>query len=168
MIVRLNHTCVQESWLKPNLSYVVQGYEVVQKDRINGNGGGVATLVKLGIASREVKVNEEYETVVIDVRADNCNIRVINFYNPCKRLNTDLTKNIGVDGNSNIVWCGDFNAHSTLWGCENNDQNGNVIEKFLDCNDFVCLNDGNITRVDVIRGRNSVIDLTILSNNLSM
>lgn len=49
------------------------------------------------------------------------------------------------------MWCGDFNAHSNLWGCVNYDQNRQVIEDILDSNDLVCLNDGNMTRVDVIR-----------------
>lgn len=65
------------------------------------------------------------------------------------------------------MWCGDFKAHSTLWGCANNDQSGYVIEEVLDCNELVCLNDWTITRLDVVRRSNSVIDLTIVSNNLA-
>lgn len=65
---------------------MVQGYEAVCKDRIEGNGGGVITFIKLGVAYREVKMNEEYESLVTDVKTGNQNIRVINFYNPCKRL----------------------------------------------------------------------------------
>ncbi len=34
--------CVQETWLKPQLNFVLQGYVVIRKDRKQGNGGGVA------------------------------------------------------------------------------------------------------------------------------
>lgn len=65
------------------------------------------------------------------------------------------------------MWCGDFNAHSTLWESANNYQNGNVKEQMLDCSDLVCLNNGSITRLDVVRGSNSVLDLTTVSNYLA-
>lgn len=71
---------------------MVQGYEVDRKDKKKGNGGGMVTFVKVGVKYREVKVSEEYESVVIEIRADNHSIRVIHFYNPCKRLNIDIIK----------------------------------------------------------------------------
>lgn len=43
--------------------------------------------------------------------------------------------------NHSLVWCGDFNGHSTLWGSEINYFNGNVIENLLDGNYLVCEND---------------------------
>lgn len=36
--------CVQETWLKPNLDYVINGYISIRKDRNNGNSGGVARI----------------------------------------------------------------------------------------------------------------------------
>lgn len=159
--------CVQETWLKPNLSFVVQGYSVVRKDRNKGTGGGVITFIKQDVAFREVNVIEELEAVVVEVKAESQNIRIINFYNPCKSLNKELYKDIGGDGKCRVVWCGDFNAHSTLWGSTNNDPNGNVVEEILDENDLVCLNDGSVTRMDVVRGRHSVLDLTIVSSGLA-
>lgn len=84
---------------------MVKGYEAVRKERNEGNGGEVITFIKLGVAYRDVKVNEEYESVMIDVRTGNQNIRFINFYNLCKRLNKDLLKNIGGECNLNsVVW----------------------------------------------------------------
>lgn len=41
-----NIICVQETWLKPKLNFVLQGYNIVREDRKSGNGGGVATFIK--------------------------------------------------------------------------------------------------------------------------
>ena len=30
------------------------------------------------------------------------------------------------------IWCGDFNAHNSLWGSEHTDNNGIVIEEMID------------------------------------
>lgn len=38
--------CVQESWLKPCLGFVIPGYESLRKDRYNRSGGGCATFIK--------------------------------------------------------------------------------------------------------------------------
>lgn len=40
--------CVQESWLKPNLDFVIKGYDNPpnRRDRKEGNGGGCVPFVK--------------------------------------------------------------------------------------------------------------------------
>ncbi len=40
--------CVKESWLKPNLQFVLPGYKSVRKDRVEKQGGGVVTFIKEG------------------------------------------------------------------------------------------------------------------------
>lgn len=92
-------------------------------------------------------------------------IRIIN-YNPCNRLSKDLEKVIG-SGNHKIIWCGDFNAHSTLWGSSKDDHNGDVVEEIIDSNGLVCLNDGRNTRIDLVRGIGSAIDLTLVSEGIA-
>lgn len=52
----------------------------------------------------------------------NQKIRIINFYNPCDRLKDNLRQKVGGQGSFKLVWCGDFNAHDTLWGSEFNNQ----------------------------------------------
>lgn len=62
-----------------------------------------------------------------------------------------------------MIWCGDFNAHSTLWDSKHTNTNGNVVEEFLEDKHLVCLNDGKGTRIDVTRGLESSVDLTLRS-----
>lgn len=50
-----------------------------------------------------------------------------------------------------VIWCGEFNANSTLWG-KYNDKNGQVIEELIEIKNVVCHNDGRGTRINVRTG----------------
>ena len=41
--------CVQETWLKPCLDFVIPGYECLRADRENRVGGGCATFLGLQV-----------------------------------------------------------------------------------------------------------------------
>ena len=41
MATKPDIVCVQETWLKPRLDFVVHGYTVIRRDRNDGVGGGV-------------------------------------------------------------------------------------------------------------------------------
>ncbi len=45
----------------------------------------------------------------------------------------------------NVVWYGDFNSYNSLWGCNNTDVNGQLIEELIDDNYMVCINNGDGT-----------------------
>lgn len=60
--------CIQETWLKSHLDFVIQGYGVVRKDRKVGNGGGVATFIQNQVQYRVINEFEEYEVVAIDMQ----------------------------------------------------------------------------------------------------
>lgn len=72
---------------------------------------------------------------------------------------------MGKGGNGKVIICGDFNAHSSLWGSTRTDENGRIIEEYMDEHNLVCLNDGRGTRFDVGRGTESAIDLTSVRTN---
>ncbi len=41
---------------------------------------------------------------------------MVNFYNPCNELTLDELNIIRTKAGENLIWCGDFNAHNSLWG----------------------------------------------------
>lgn len=59
--------CVQESWLKPNLDFVIKGYDGVRKDRKEGNGGGCVPFVKRGVQYRVVAIGKQLEYIVLEI-----------------------------------------------------------------------------------------------------
>lgn len=34
--------CIQETWLKPQMDFIIKGYNVIRNDREYGRGGGIA------------------------------------------------------------------------------------------------------------------------------
>lgn len=58
--------------------------------------------------------------------------------------NARVNKLEGIEGqdSNNIVWSGDFNAHSTLWGSDKTDNNGQVLKELMEGRNVICLNDG--------------------------
>lgn len=61
-----------------------------------------------------------------------------------------------------FIICGDFNAHSVLWGSEHSDARGRLLEKFIEDRNLIILNDGSPT---FFRGHrySSCLDITICS-----
>ena len=156
--------CVQETWLKPNLDFVVHGYTVIRKDRSQGGGGGCATFIKQDIPYRLLEKGEDQEYIVVEIWEREEKVVIINYYNPCKRLVLDSLVRIKGQDRNKVIWCADFNAHNTVWGGLQTDTNGQVIEDLMDERDLVCVNDGRGTRVNITAGTESALDITLVSN----
>lgn len=59
--------CIQETWLKPHLSFVINGYICERNDRVNGSGGGCATFIKQGIPYRILGSGSSLEYIVVQI-----------------------------------------------------------------------------------------------------
>ncbi len=158
--------CIQESWLNSRLDFVLKGYVSVRRDRDDGKGGGCVTFIKEGMPYRVVEKGVTMEYIVVEIWSGMKNYVIINFYNPCKRLAQNNMEEIKGLSGERVIWCGDFNAHNTLWGGLLTDANGVIVEEMIERKNLVCINDGSYTRLDVNTGRESAIDLTFVSNSL--
>jgi hypothetical protein len=67
----------------------------------------------------------------------------------------------------NFVICGDFNAHSTLWGYASKNRIGGVLKNILASQDVVVRNGVGFTYIDARSGATSTIDLTIISPEIA-
>lgn len=119
--------CVQETWLRPHLDFILPGYTSARYDRVDNQGGGYATFVKDNIVFRRLPSPADMECVIIEVCNTDVNTKIINFYNPCKKLSVEMFNTIKHDNRKEICY-GDFNAHNSLWGSKHTDNNGNVVE----------------------------------------
>ena len=138
--------CIQETWLKPCLDFVIPGYECLRLDRSDRSGGGWATFVKNGLQYRKVDVCSCGECLAVEVWSRHGSITVLNYYNPCKPLVLSDFDDTMEKVRCPVIWVGDFNAHNPLWGSDHRDSNGVIIEDFLDKYDLVVINDGRPTR----------------------
>ncbi len=160
--------CIQETWLKSHLDFVIPGYVSIRKDRLRATGGGCATFIKNGVAYREVTVETQYEYIKVEVWTSLGKITIINYYNPCEQISLMELNNIWSKEEGIVIWCGDFNAHSVVWGSPKSDKNGTVVEEYMEDNLLVCLNDGSGTRFDVRKQIKSCVDLTVVSASIAV
>lgn len=160
--------CIQESWLKVGVDFKLHQYIEVRCDRSGGVGGGCVTFIKNNINFRIVEIGkEEEEFVIVEVFTNQGKICIINYYNPCKRLEVEKIRlRVGINSRHLIV-CGDFNAHSTVWGARKTDMNGEIMEQIMEEANLVCINDGRGTRIDVYTGKMSALDITLVSSELA-
>ncbi len=131
--------CIQESWLKPRFDFVIKAYVSERRDREEGNGGGCITLIKEGIQYRTLGKGVTKEYVVVEVWVNGENYVIINDYNPCKKLMLNELEQIEGQNEDRVIWCGDFNAKSMLWGGLVTDYNALVVEDLMDRRNLVCL-----------------------------
>lgn len=159
--------CVQETWLKPCLDYSIPGYVCFRKDRIDRPGGGCATFVKIGLQYKLCECNVSLENLITEVWTTEGKLVIVNCYNPCKPLVLLELEEMMSKTGSSAIWVGDFNAHSPLWGSQDMDSNGKVIEELLDRGNLIILNDNSPTRFDVNTNRTSCLDLTFATPALA-
>lgn len=126
---KLDLICVQETWLKACLDFVMPGYVCIRKDRLDTGGGGCATFIKAGIQYKVVDHYSSVECVITQIWSAQGKISVVNLYNPCKLLTMEELDGIMEKVESPVIWVGDFNGHNPLWGSKKMDRNGMVIEE---------------------------------------
>ena len=72
--------------------------------------------MRQGVPYRLLGIGKEKEYVVVAVWADKKKVVIIYYYNPCKPLELNELEEVEGQDRNNVIWCGDFNAHNTLWG----------------------------------------------------
>ncbi len=144
-------------------------YIGIRNDRENGGrgGGGCATFIKQDVPYRVLEKGEDLEYIMVVLWERGEEVVIINYYNPCKRLEVDKLLSIQGNNRHKVIWCADFNAHSKIWGGSHTDVNGRVIEDLMDDKELVCLNDGRGTRINITTGNESALDITLVSNPLA-
>ncbi len=92
-------------WLRPNLDFRLGGYDCVRCDRREGVRGGCVTFVREDIVFREIGIGNEHEYIVIEIWKKEGELIIINYYNPCKKLDLNGLMQIeGMDGNKSDLW----------------------------------------------------------------
>ena len=61
----------QETGLRSQWDFVIQGYTAMRNNRKNGKGGGVATLVQEGMRFSVIKLGKEHKSTVIKLWTGN-------------------------------------------------------------------------------------------------
>lgn len=89
------------------------------------------------------------EYVGVEVWCKEKEMVIMNYFNPCRRLELDRLLELQGQDRCRVICCGDLNAHNSLWDGRHLDVKGLVVEALLEEKDSVCLSEGKGTRVDV-------------------
>ena len=148
--------CFQDTWLRPHLDLIIPGYWSIRSDRLDR----VVSVLREGLEYHNITVS--YECVAVGIYSAGSNIKLQHFHNPSHQLSVAMFDEISGELGSREIWYGNFNTHGEahiqmlivlLW-------------KIWWKPALVCLNDGCGTRVGVVRGVTSCLDLSLASNSI--
>ena len=158
--------CLEETYLKEGKLFSLPGYDNFRKDRVNRNGGGVATFVKKDLNAVQIDTPDQVECIGIKVKLKNSYIQIYNVYNP-PDITIDKSSYKKFFENINSIVTGDFNSKNSLWNSPDYNKNGYILEELIDENNFVVINTGQPT-YQMASGGQSHLDLTLTSTSLAL
>ena len=125
--------------------------------------GGSMILVKNSLAKSEIPLTTNLQAVACRVSLSH-DISLCSIYvPPHQSLAISELENVIQQLKSPFILCGDFNAHSPLWGGSNIDSKGKIIEKLLEQSNICLWNDDSATYLHPALGSFSSIDLSMCS-----
>ena len=139
--------CFQETFLKPDDNISLRGFNIynyVHTDCLRPSGGA-SIFVKSSFPQRKIDLQTELQATAVSVTLDR-EITICSVYIPPSfSLNSQHLDNLLQQLPSPYVLLGDFNGHNILWGGQNNDSRGELIENFITKNDICIMNDKSYT-----------------------
>lgn len=161
--------CIQETLLGQNKNINIPNYDIIRKDNC-ATKGGVLIAIHSMVSYTQIKTPQNIEALAIKINTSNSSecIYIFNIYSsPSSELDLDFILDICDTNNDKILILGDLNAHHKSWRSKYPNTKGNYINKFLEENSLVLLND-TIPTHNCFTGNFSLIDLSIASTNLAL
>ena len=153
---------LQETFLQATNTTSVTGYHILRKDvDADRPCGGVALLINSSVLYSEVPLDTPLQAVAARVSLHKT-ITVCSLYLPptASVAKEDLTR-LFQQLPSPFLVLGDLNGHSPLWGSDQYNIRGRVVESALAEFDLCLLNDGSPTYLHPASSSASCIDLTV-------
>ena len=161
--------CLQETNFRDNFTAHLKNYVGFSKNRILSNraSGGVTIYTKSNIPSKKIKINSNFETIAVSIEL-NEKFSICNIYLPNQ---TDFSlpdlENIIRQLPKPFILVGDFNSHNIIWGSNSTNSRGKTLEKLIQNEDLVLLNDSTPTHINFGNGNFSCIDLSLSSPSIA-
>ena len=139
--------CFQETFLKLDDNISLKCFYVYNRIDIDclRPSGCASIFVKSSFPQRKIDLQIELIATALSVTLDReitiCSVYVHLSFS----LNSQQLDNLLQQLPSPYILLGDFNGHNILWGGQNNDSRGKLIENFLTKNDICIMNDESYT-----------------------
>ena len=167
-LLRPSVFCLQETFLKPNDTFTFKGFNVynhIHLDCLRASGGS-SLLVHSSLPQRQIKLKTDLQAVAVSITLDKeitlCSIYIPPSYSLRSEQLTSLLQQLP----SPCMLVGDFNGHNVLWGSNDNDPRGELIEDFITENNICLMNDKSNTYLDSGKGTFSSLDLSLCHPSL--
>lgn len=168
---QIHVAALSETWFKINETVKFTNYKVVRCDRYDEKGGSAIVIhssLKFTIIGLDDLSTDDFQICGINLMLDDIKLSLISIYIiPTKKIPDIVWTSIMQRCGDNLLICGDFNAHSPVWGCAWSDSAGSQILDVADEKNLTILNDGSPTLLPVPNRNNSAIDLTLCSSNIA-
>ena len=154
--------CLQETKL-PSDGYEINGYKpyhkIYKEDKIAS--GGTSIFVKKNLLQTPIKIISTLQVKAVKVTINKKPITICSIYIPPKQqFNVHQLIEIENQLPTPYIITGDFNAHSPLWGQQDLNAKGKIIEDFINQTNICLLNDQSSTYVSPSTFNTSSVDLT--------
>ena len=167
-LLRPSVFCLQETFLKPNDTFTFKAFNVynhIHSDCLRASGGS-SLLVHSSLPQRQIKLKTDLQAVAVSITLDKeitfCSIYIPPSYSLRSEQLTSLLQQLP----SPYMLVGDFIGHNVLWGSNDNDPRGELIEDFITENDICLMNDKSNTYLDSGKGTFSSLDLSLCHPSL--
>jgi len=160
---------LQETFLKENKTITFKGYSSFHSfaSKINGTPhGGSAILVNSSVPHAQLNLHTSLQAVAIRVTCRKTITVCFIYLPPSMAFNTNDFYDLLHQLPPPILITGDFNSHSTLWGCTKLARRGKMVEDILTKHNLCILNDSSSTYIHPATGSSSALGLTICSPDI--
>ena len=161
--------CLQETFLADTSKVSLKNHSIYHSNLNGGDRarGGVAIVVNKSVPQRTINVNTSLQATAVSISLTKT-ITICSVY---------LPPSVPIDCNAldqlidqlprPFLLMGDFNAHSSLWGCRDTNVKGRQIEDLISEHNLCLLNDKSHTYLHPATGSYSSLDLTFCSPELA-
>ncbi|KAI5756508.1 hypothetical protein M8J77_025578 [Diaphorina citri] len=162
----------KESHLKEEENFILKGFNTVRNDFTGGEEacGGVAILIKSNLYFQDLPIRSHLQVVAAVVHVSPihpisvCSIYIPPNVSPSKEDLLDIINQLPRP----FILCGDFNAHSPLWGSRHYNPRGKALEAIILLEEIHVLNKFECpTYLHPGSGSESVIDFTLCNSTLA-
>ena len=134
-----------------------------------GPNGGVCFLVKDKFIHSQVQFQADLQAVAVCITINNKTYTVASVYVPPSETLNELAFDRMINSfSSRYLILGDFNGHSHLWGANQENERGKIVEKLIDRHNLILLNDSVHTRFDTYHQTSSLLDLSLCHPSIYM
>ena len=160
--------CLQETLLTPHQTQTFKHYSAYYKSGIHGHGG-VCILVENSFIHSQVQFQADLQAVAVCITFNNKTYTVTSVYVPRSETLNELAFDRRINSfSSRYLILGDFNGHNHLWGANQENERGKVVEKLIDRHSLMLLNDSVHTRFDTYHQTSSLLDLSVCHPSIYM